>query len=162
MVTRGDEAGTFLVERQTESAELREDGGTITYRPSSGDPLGLGEEAIELGTEDALRRSIDGTHPDAALQILQSFRTARAGDVVISAKPGFDLRERYERPEHLSSHGALHADHMLVPVACSEPLAEGPVRTADLFTTALDFLGRQAPPSDGVSRLVEAAEPVSA
>ena len=160
VVTRGDEPGTFLVERtpqggtgMTGSAELRENDSVISYRPLDGDPLGLGEEAVELDTEEALRGSIGGTHPDAALQILQSFRTSRAGDVVISARPGYDLRERYERPEHLSSHGALHADHMLVPVACSEPLAEGPVRTADLFTTALDFLGRQAPVSDGTSRL---------
>jgi hypothetical protein len=40
-----------------------------------------------------------------------------------------------------------------VPVACSEPLTEGPLRTADLFASALEYLGRQAPPSDGVSRL---------
>lgn len=156
LVTRGDSPGTFLVERETGSAELRESGGTVSYRPTEGDPLGLGTEAIELDSEQALRRSIGATHPDAALQILQSFRTSRAGDVVISARPGFDFRERYERPEHVSSHGALHADHMLVPVASSEPLAEGPVRTADLFATALDFLGRQAPPSDGVSRLAAA------
>ena len=161
VVTRADEPGTFLVERAARggtgdqaSAMLREDAGTISYRPLVGDPLGLGDDAVDLDTEEALRHSIDGAHPDGALQILQSFRTPRAGDVVISAQPGYDLRERYERPEHRSSHGALHADHMLVPVACSEPLAEGPVRTADLFTSALEFLGRQPPPSDGVSRLV--------
>ena len=160
VATRGDEPGSVLVERTHQggsrdaaSAELREDGSTISYRPLAGDPLGLGGDPAELDAAEVLRRSADGIHPDGALQILQSFRTPRCGDVVISARPGFDLRERYERPEHLSSHGALHTDHMLVPVACSEPLAEGPVRTADLFATALDFLGRQAPPSDGVSRL---------
>ena len=54
--------------RRKRSAELREDGGTISYRPASGDPLGLGERgSLELDTEEALRRSIDGTHPDGAL-----------------------------------------------------------------------------------------------
>ncbi len=43
---------------------------------------------------------------------------------------------------------------MLVPFAASAPLAEGPMRTADVFATVLDWLGREAPPGiDGVSRL---------
>jgi hypothetical protein len=43
---------------------------------------------------------------------------------------------------------------MLVPVAASAQLAEGPMRTADIFATVLDWLGHRAPAGiDGVGRL---------
>jgi hypothetical protein len=104
--------------------------------------------------------TFETAHPDALVQIAQLFRSARAGDLVVSAMPGYDLRERYEHPEHLSSHGALHSGHMIVPVASNVPLAEGPLRTADIFATVLRHLGRDTPPGiDGVSRLAASPAP---
>ena len=107
-----------------------------------------------MSFQESLERSFETGHPDALAQIAQLWRSRRSGDLVVSAMPGWDLRERYEHPEHLSSHGALHAGHMLVPFAASAPLTEGPMRTADVFATVLDHLGREAPAGiDGVSRL---------
>ena len=103
----------------------------------------------------ALAGTFAGDHPDCLVQIAQLFRSARAGDIVVSATPGYDFRERYERPEHLSAHGSLHADHMNTPLAISAPVGEGPLRTADVFACAFDWLGRDAPAGiDGTSRLV--------
>ena len=84
---------------------------------------------------------MDTGYPDALVQIAQLFRTRRTGDLVISAAAGYDLRERFEWPHHFSSHGGLIRDHMLIPVASSVPLAEGPIRSADVATTVLDYLG---------------------
>ena len=107
-----------------------------------------------MSSREALEATIDTGHPDALVQIAQLFRTRRTGDLVISAAAGYDLRERFEWPHHFSSHGGLIRDHMLIPVASSVPLADGPIRSADVATTVLDYLGVPAPSgADGVSRL---------
>ena len=42
---------------------------------------------------------------------------------------------------------------MTTPLAISAPVAEGPHRTADVFATVLDFLGKPLPgPIDGILR----------
>jgi len=147
-------APKLLVQRRDASAVVHERTGGITYVPLEGDPLGCDAAQAPISSDAALARTFAGAHPDGLVQLAQIFRSPRAGDVVISAAPGFDLRERFERPEHVSSHGGLHREHMLVPVAASAPLADGPIRTADLAPTVLRFLRREPPaPIDGVSRL---------
>ena len=39
--------------------------------------------------------------------------------------------------EHHASHGALHAEHTVVPVLSSAPLPDRPLRTLDLFAHIL-------------------------
>jgi hypothetical protein len=47
---------------------------------------------------------------------------------------------------------------MIVPVASSVPLADGPMRTADLFPAVLRHLGREIPEGiDGTVRLAPVA-----
>ena len=154
LVITGDGSGGSWIESRRGTAHLAERDGGLHCRPEGGDPFGWPECPGEMSWEEALELTFDTGHPDALAQIAQLFRSRRSGDLVVSAAPGWDLRERYEHPEHHSSHGALHAGHMLVPVAASAPLAEGPMRTADVFSTVLDWLGRDLPPGvDGVSRL---------
>ena len=145
------------VEGRAGRARLREtDGGaTIEYVRDGGDPLGLPDDLpMRMTAEAALAATFATDHPDCLVQIAQLYRSHRAGDIVVSARPGYDLRERYERPEHLSAHGSLHSAHMTTPLAVSAPVAGGPHRTADLFATALEWLGRPVPDGvDGVSRL---------
>jgi hypothetical protein len=153
VITRDGDGGTW-VESRHGTAGLAEVAGGLEYRPADGDPFGWDAVPERMSFEDALAVSFDTGHPDALAQIAQLRRSRRSGDLIVSAMPGWDLRERYEHPEHLSSHGALHAEHMLVPVAASEPLTAGPMRTADIFATVLDHLGREVPAGvDGVSRL---------
>lgn len=154
VITRLEDGAGAWVESRRGRARLAEDAGGLDYRPVDGDPFGWDELPERMSHEDALRLTFDSGHPDALAQVAQLFRSRRSGDLVVSATPGWDLRERYEHPEHFSSHGALHAGHMLVPVAASVPLSEGAMRTADIFATVLDHLAREVPAGiDGVSRL---------
>lgn len=152
--------GWLHVESRAGRARLRETGGaTIEYEPDGADPLGLPAGGpIRMTADDALAATFDTDHPDALVQIAQLYRSARAGDITISARPGYDLRERYERPEHRSAHGSLHSAHMTTPLAVSAPVRGGPQRTADVFATAFEWLGRTPPQGiDGVSRLAPEA-----
>ena len=91
---------------------------------------------------DALRNS---DYPDAIVQIIALAGSARAGDLILSAAPGWDFRARYEPIPHLSAHGALHRDHMLVPLLTNRPPARTPRRTTDVFASTLAALGIAAP-----------------
>jgi arylsulfatase A-like enzyme len=156
VITRAGHGGWLNVESRSARARLRETPeGAIEYAvDGADDPLGLPDLSGRMTAEEALRATFDSDHPDALVQIAQLYRSSRAGDITVSATPGYDLRERYERPEHLSAHGSLHRAHMTTPLAVSAPIADGPLRTADVFATALDFLGRPLPDGiDGVSRL---------
>ncbi|HYH60322.1 MAG TPA: alkaline phosphatase family protein, partial [Solirubrobacterales bacterium] len=149
VTTRGDAEGELVVESRRGVADLRETraDGWIRYAVRDGaDPFGFCALPGEMSSREALETTAETEYPDALAQIAQLFRTGRTGDIVVSATPGFDLRERFEWPEHVSSHGGLIRDHMLVPFASSVPLQEGPVRTADIATTVLDYLGVSAPP----------------
>ena len=153
-ITRTGEGDWLNVESRRGRARLRETlDCEIEYAVDGADPLGLPDLPARMTAEEALRATFDTDHPDVLVQIAQLYRSARAGDIVVSATPGYDLRERYEHPEHLSAHGSLHSAHMTTPLAISTQLADGPLRTADVFATVLDYLGREAPDGiDGVSR----------
>ena len=160
VITRADDEAGLWIESRRGRARLEQSPDGVAYRVEGGDPFGWDELPERMSCEEALEMTLETAHPDALVQIAQLFRSARAGDLVVSAMPGYDLRERYEHPEHLSSHGALHSGHMIVPVASSVPLAEGPLRTADIFATVLGHLGRDTPPGiDGVSRLAASPAP---
>jgi arylsulfatase A-like enzyme len=127
--------------------------GTYSYRRSSGDPLGLGEDLVGLDAAQAWERSSGTAYPDALVQLCAIAAAPRAGDIIISATAGWDLRTRWEPINHVSGHGALHRDQMLVPFIASRPLRETPLRTTDIFPTALQRLGLTLPRGlDGVGR----------
>ena len=158
IATRGEHAGDLVVESRRGIADLRENRDDARIRYSAredGDPFGFSGMAAEMSAREALEATIETEYPDALTQVTQLFRTGRTGDIVVSASPGFDLRERFERPQHFSSHGGLIRDHMLVPFASSVPLSGGPARTADIATTVLDYLDLRVPPGvDGSTRLI--------
>ena len=141
---RSAQRGTAVVERE---------GATYRYRRESGDPLGIGAD-LEGSADETFDATRDGNYPDAIVQILSLAGSSRAGDVILSAAPGWDFRKRYEPIPHRSSHGALHRDHMMVPLLLNRAAAGIPRRTTDLFASALDALG-VAPPAlmDGRSFL---------
>jgi hypothetical protein len=151
--------GAIAVTSSRGAALLRETAAGLEYAVDGSDPFGYPELPAQLDHEQALRLTAASTHPDGLLQLAQIFRSPRTGDLVVSARPGYDLRERYERPEHHSSHGALHATHMNVPLAVSVPLEDGPIRTVDLFSIVLDHLGIPEPAGvDGRSRAAARTE----
>ena len=132
---RSAHRGTALLEREGERYH---------YRRLDRDPLGVGRDLVGSADEtfDATR---DGDYPDAIVQILALASAPRAGDIILSAAPGWDFRARYEPIPHRSAHGALHRDHMMVPLLTNRPTARTPRRTTDLFASTLAALGVTAP-----------------
>lgn len=120
--------------------------GRIRYRCITGDPLLLGGDITAISDYEAWERSIDSTYPDALVQILAIAAAPRSGEIILSAAPGCDLRSRYEPALHVSGHGALHREHMLVPLLMSSPASGTPRRTTDIFPSALRVLGLEIPP----------------
>jgi hypothetical protein len=125
-------------------AEIRAAGREVRYRPLTGDPLLLGG-ARECTPAEWLAAARSDPYPDAAVQLLDQFRSPRAGDLVIAAREGWDLRKRWEYPEHRAGHGSLVRSHMLVPLWASEPVPDGLVRTVDVFPAMMDWLGEPVP-----------------
>lgn len=124
----------------------------ISYEPETGDPLGLGEAIRELDPVAAWERCFESPYPDALVQTLAIANAPRAGDAIISAAEGWDLRSRWEPSLHVSGHGALRRRQMLVPLLMSRPVRGTPRRTTDVLPSALAALGLEAPTElDGVS-----------
>ncbi len=123
------------------------------YEPvGGGDPLALGGPRAGLGADAACAACAASDYPDALVQVASLAGSARAGDVIVSAARGWDLRARYEPIPHVSSHGALHAEHMTVPLLVSRPFVRAPRRTADVMPSALRALGADVRDGlDGVS-----------
>ena len=146
--------GHVLLHSRTRGrGEVRTAGdGTYSYRRLDGDPLGLGEDLLGLGTDAAWARTCDSEYPDALVQVAAIAAAPRAGDIILSASAGWDLRSRWEPLDHRSGHGALRRAQMLVPFVSSRPFTEPPRRTVDLFPTALQRLGLAIPRGlDGVA-----------
>ncbi len=122
------------------SAMLSRRGEELRYERLDGDPLGFGSDVTGTvnETHDATR---DSDYPDAPVQILSLAGAARSGDMILSATPGYDFRARYEPIPHRSAHGALHREHMMVPLLTNRPAGRAPRRTTDLFASAVDVLG---------------------
>jgi hypothetical protein len=147
-----DPEGWVRVRTRQGEARLREQGGKIFYQNIRGDALGYGALPGEMDERKALELTESTHYPDGLVQLAQLFRSPRTGDVVLSAAKGFDLRKRFEYPEHKSSHGALHDEHMLTPLFSSVPMKRSVVRTADLFPSILQLAGKSIPPGiDGRS-----------
>jgi hypothetical protein len=133
--------GSAMVERSRGwSGELR-----YAYRPVDGDPLLLGGEIDPLDATEAHERTLRSDYPDSLVQIAHLAGAARVGELILSAARGWDFREKYEPIPHVSSHGALHREHMLVPLLVNHPVATVPRRTVDVFTSAMTALGVDVP-----------------
>jgi hypothetical protein len=160
----GDEAVDLVIHRTPEDDRyvVRKKGGAryvTAVRPGPGrqadavettlegkDPFG-DDTLVGYKTRDQIaRETASSAYPDGPWQIAEFFRSPRAGDLIVCAKPGFDLRSRFEYQPHKGSHGALNREHMLVPAAINAPwLGEGPLRSVDLFPSVLQALGKSLP-----------------
>jgi hypothetical protein len=114
------------------------------YSRTRGDPLDVGAD-VEGSADDTYDATRRGAYPDAIVQIAALTASPRAGDLILSATPGYDFRDRYEPIPHRSAHGALHREHMLVPLLTNRRPAREPRRTTDLFASTLAALGVTPP-----------------
>jgi hypothetical protein len=130
--------------RDRGSARVTVAAGRYAYRPGTGDPLGIGPHE-SLTADEAYAVTSGSDYPDAIVQVANLAGSARAGEVILSAARGWDFRARWEPIRHLSSHGALHREHMQVPLLMNRPAARTPRRTVDVMPSVLSALGKPVP-----------------
>jgi hypothetical protein len=135
--------GAVEVRSRRGAARVTLGGGEVRYQVAGADPFGYRPLPEKLGDGELHRLTESSDYPDGPVQLAQLFGSSRAGDLVISAAPGCDLR--LERRAHRSGHGSLHKDHMRVPFALSHPFAARPVRSVDACPTILALLGEEIP-----------------
>lgn len=131
--------GAYKVEKQQ-----------IQYSWSHEEPLGIFDSSLKsksFSLDESLDLSFDSYTPDVFYQLYKLFQSPRAGDLIVSAKTGYDLRDRYEHPEHKASHGALCPEHMKVPFIINHPLSGlGDLRqnwrSMDVYPSVLDLMGQ--------------------
>jgi hypothetical protein len=131
----GGARGSAMLSRRGTGSASR-----YTYTCQSGDPLGLGD-VHDASEADTWERSMTTDYPDALVQIMALNDCPRTGDFIISATRDWDFRGKYEPIPHRSSHGALHREHMLVPMLTNLPATAPYRRTSDVFHSAMAFLG---------------------
>jgi hypothetical protein len=133
--------GAALVER----TRGRDGASRYAYRMLDGDPLGLGADVAPVDADAAHERTLAGDYPDALVQVAHLAGSARAGELILSASRLWDFRARFEPIPHVSSHGALHREHMMVPLLVNHPVSSTPRRTVDVFASAMTALGKPVP-----------------
>ena len=133
--------GAVKVVTRSGTAILKREGESYSYSYEGSDPLQLGLSHTTIHESEALGLTVGTRFPDALEQLWYLFTSERTGDIVVTSKPGYDLRAGREWPEHHSSHGALCREHMMVPVLSNRPLlSDRPARTVDLFSTVIESL----------------------
>jgi hypothetical protein len=133
---------------QADRAWMRD---AISYRLQTGDPLGIGAHEL-LDDQRAYEVTVNSEYPDALVQIARLATSSRSGEIILSAARDWDFRGRYEPIPHVSSHGALHREHMLVPLLTNRPMHNAARRTVDVMPSALSALGLDVPDGlDGIS-----------
>jgi hypothetical protein len=116
-----------------------------SYVRGTGDPLSLGGDARDISANDAHEMCAKTRYPDAIVQVAELAGAPRSGDIMLSAAFGWDFRARYEPVSHVSAHGTLRREDMLVPLLSNVAPKGTPRRTADLMPSTLAALGRPQP-----------------
>jgi hypothetical protein len=144
LVAAQTSANAVAVWKQGQHGEISRTARGYSYLHVDGDPLGI-DSFEDLCDEAVHERTLATDYPDSVAQLAHLVLAPRSGDLVISATPGWDLRRQYEPIDHVSSHGALHAAHMLVPLVGNRRRKEMPRRTVDLHKFVLSGLGLRKP-----------------
>ena len=163
----GGERSTYVVASQRGRATVTLEGSPdeagerhVLYRvegrgpgqASGEDPFGYPPLPARMSAREVAALTATSDYPDAPWQIGEFFRSPRAGDLIVCARPGYDLRARFEYQPHIGSHGGLHREHMLVPAAVNGAWTEDRIRSVDLFPSILRSLGKPIPRQiDGVA-----------
>lgn len=146
------EDGSVVAFSRRGKAKIRIQGDSVHYEVEGGDPFGFEALPRVMSSQEALEKTFHTEYPDALMQVNQIFRSSRTGDLVISATQGWDLRKRFEHPEHKGTHGGLIKDHMLIPFYSNAAIPSGPTRSVNVFPTVLKLMGREVPDNiDGIS-----------
>jgi len=144
--------GATIRSRDRGDAEITTVEDRLSYSRATGDPLGLGRDVRDATSNEAHDLTLGTDYPDSIVQIAQLAAAPRSGEIILSAARNWDLRSKYEPIPHVSSHGSLLREHMVVPLLSSRRYARTPLRTTDVMPSALVALGQAVPPGlDGQS-----------
>ncbi|WP_432710631.1 alkaline phosphatase family protein [Pedobacter sp.] len=148
---RGYHKGEYYVQNGQGKALITYHEEKYDYQPLDADPFSIGpiSAASHLA---ALELTVESNYPDALVQIVQLFNGDRAGDIIVSAANGYDLRDFWEYPEHKGSHGSLTKEHILVPMLYNQKgWADHAARTSDIFPSILKWMNKPPVPCEGVA-----------
>lgn len=131
-------------------SQYRVRGDKVFYQFNNQDPLQIfkaGDPRLDQGLtfDEMMAESFDSHYPDVFMQMHQLFKSPRTGDVVLSAKTGNDLREKFEHPLHKASHGAICPEHMKIPLVSNHKFNQKYVRSVDIYPTVLKLMGKDVP-----------------
>ncbi len=135
--------GEIVVISNSGKAIINDKESSIFYQPLEDDPFEYNIKEGLYSEQELLNLTFNSKYPDSIIQLLQIFKSNRCGDIVVSAKKGWDFRERFEIPEHKSSHGSLREEHMKVPIITNRKIkTNDAIRTVDLYPTVLAFIDK--------------------
>ncbi len=128
---------------------IERDHSTLRYSFEGRDPFGYAQE-VECSAlidgqfhdkDEWFMATRNTLFPDGLFQVTQLFDSQRCGDIVVTAKPGWDLMDQ----GHKASHGSLERTQLHVPCLIAGPgIKQGTIpvaRTVDMYPTYLKFLG---------------------
>ena len=139
------EGGATIRSRDRGDAVISTSGDRLSYRRTGGDPLGVGRDVCEATMDEAYAMTVTTDYPDSIVQIARLASAPRSGEIILSASRNWDFRSKHEPIPHVSSHGGLHREHMLVPLLSNRRYGDAPRRTTDIMPSALAALGRTVP-----------------
>jgi hypothetical protein len=140
-----DVSGATIRTRSRGDAYIAEQDGRFSYRRSTGDPLGIGRDVERATANESHELTLGTEYPDSVVQIARLAQAPRAGEIILSAAHDWDFRSKHEPIPHVSCHGALCREHMIVPLLSNRRYATAARRTTDLMPSALAALGRTVP-----------------
>ncbi len=140
ILVRSDKQSVSIINSEGEGLIEMKDN-KVKYSAQTANPLGIPDTNNYLDHKEAFDYCYESDYPDGLVQIAQLFSSKRSGDVVVSANIGYDLRDFWEIPEHLGSHGSLHKDHLYVPILINKPeLLPQPIRTTEVYHIIRNYL----------------------
>jgi hypothetical protein len=162
VVAREEGGGVEAVSRNGRGLS-RSVGEGLVYECDGEDPLGYWQLGLCDGQirDDAtwLAQTYTTDYPDAVTRLYRLFLAAGVGDLVITAKAGYDLAADYETivGNYRGGHGGLHAEQLKVPYVLAGPgVPKGKVvsaaRAEDVGRALFRLMGF-AQPSGGVDLL---------
>jgi len=111
--------GTVVASSKRGRAEITKKNGKLEYNPSANDPFGFPKNLDSKN--DYFDATLIQTIPTRFCKLGRSCNP-KGRDLIVTAAIGHDLRDRFEIPEHFSSHGSLHHEHMSVRFSAIEKL----------------------------------------
>ena len=149
LVVASESPSTVHVVSGEGEGKIERDYGSLKYSATGLDPLGYREspEASLLmdgsyHDKDAwFMATRDTDYPDGIFQLSQLFDSERCGDIVVTARDGWDLMDQ----KHIGSHGGLDRGQLVVPCVIAGPgVKQGTIpiaRTVDIYPTYLKYMG---------------------